>query len=91
MAVFIYILYAFIDSGLMDKQLALNEEGLIKRGMTQAQIDAGMAIQKKIMVPAIMAPVTILGNMFTGVIMSLLIGIFVRKEGNPLIDTPETK
>jgi hypothetical protein len=91
MAVFIYILYAFIDSGLMDKQLALTEEGLIKRGMTQAQIDAGMAIQKKMMVPAIMAPVTILGNMFTGVIMSLLIGIFVRKEGNPLIDTPETK
>jgi hypothetical protein len=89
MAVFVYILYTVIDAGLMDKQLAFAEEALIKRGMPQAQIDAGMSIQRKIMVPEIMAPVSIFGNMFFGLILSLIVAAFVRKEGNPLIETPQ--
>ncbi|MCJ7446992.1 MAG: DUF4199 domain-containing protein [Bacteroidales bacterium] len=89
MAVFSYILYAVIDTGLLDKQLAFAEEQMVKRGATQAQIDAGMSIQEKIMKPAIMAPISIFGNMFSGVIMSLIVAAFVRKEGNPLIDTTQ--
>lgn len=88
-AVFTYILYTVIDSGLTEKQLAFTEDMMVERGLPQAQIDAGMAIQKKIMVPAIMAPLSIFGNMLYGTVMSLLVAIFVRKEGNPLIDTPE--
>ena len=88
-AVFTYILYAVIDTGLADKQLAFTEEMMVERGIPQAQIDAGMAVQKKIMVPAIIAPITIFGSMLYGTVMSLIIGIFVRKEGNPLIDSPE--
>jgi len=89
MAVFAYILYAVIDTGLIDKQLALAEERLLERGLPQAQIDAGMAVQEKIMKPAIMAPISIFGNMLTGVIMALIVAIFVRKEGNPLIEDTE--
>jgi hypothetical protein len=59
-----------------------------KKGLPQASIDAGMSIQQKIMKPAIMAPLSILGNMLRGVVMSLIVSIFIRKEGNPLIDTP---
>jgi len=88
-AVFTYILYAAIDTGLADKQLAFTEEMMVERGIPQAQIDAGMAVQKKIMVPAIIAPISIFGSMLYGTVMSLIIGIFVRKEGNPLIDLPE--
>jgi hypothetical protein len=88
MALFTYILYAVIDTGLISKQIALSEEMMLKKGMTQAQIDAGMAIQTKIMKPEILAPVSIIGNMLWGVIISLVVGIFVRKEVNPLIDTP---
>jgi hypothetical protein len=87
-AIFTYILYTVIDSGLPQKQLAFAEEMMMKKGIPQAQIDAGMAIQKKIMKPEIMAPISIFGNMFMGVIISLIIGIFIRKEGNPLSDTP---
>ena len=89
MAVFTYILYAFIDPGLAEKQLAFTEEIMLNRGTPQVQIDAGMAVQKKIMVPPVIAVMGIFGSMLTGTIMSLLIGIFVRKEGNPLIDSPE--
>lgn len=83
-----YILYKFIDPGLINKMLAFAEETMVKRGFPQAQIDAGMAVQKKIMVPEIMAPMSILGSMFYGTIICLIVSIFTRKEGNPLIDVP---
>jgi hypothetical protein len=38
-----------------------------------------------------MAPISIFGNMLYGVIMSLIVAIFAKKEGNPLIDSPEVK
>ena len=43
-----------------------------------------MKIQKKMMKPEIMAPMRLFGNMLYGVIMSLIVAIFVKKEGNPL-------
>ena len=89
-AIFIYILYTVIDADLMNKQLAFGEEKMMQKGLPQAQIDAGMAMQSKLAKPAIMAPVTILGTMFQGLLISLVVGIFVRKEGNPLIDSRET-
>lgn len=85
MAIFSYLLYAVIDTGLIDKQLAFTEEKMVERGIPQASIDAGMAIQRKIMKPGIMAPLSIFGNMFGGLIMSLIVAAFVRKEGNPLV------
>jgi hypothetical protein len=88
MAIFTYILYTVIDTGLLDKQLAFTEEMMQKKGLPQASIDAGMAMQKKMMTPAFMAPVSILGNMFWGLIISLIVAAFARKEGNPLLDTP---
>jgi hypothetical protein len=89
MAVYLYILYTVIDAGLIDKQLAFAEDLLVKKGMPQSAIDTGMAFQRKIMKPGIMAPISIFGNMLYGAVICLLVSIFVRKEGNPLIDTPE--
>jgi hypothetical protein len=88
MAVFTYILYTVIDTGLLAKQLAFTEQKLVDKGTPQAAIDAAMAIQAKMMKPAIMAPISIFGVMFFGTIITLLVSIFVKKEGNPLIDTP---
>ncbi len=85
MAVFTYILYAVIDPGLIDKQLALVEQTLSQRGMPQASIDAAMKMQAKFMKPAFMAPMSIISGMIYGTILSLLAAIFVRKEGNPLL------
>jgi len=89
MAVFTYLLYAVIDPDLIDKQLAFTEEEMIKRGIPESAIEAGMKVQTKIMKPAIMAPFSIFISMFQGLIMSLIVAAFVRKEGNPLIDTPQ--
>jgi hypothetical protein len=87
-AVFAYILYKFIDPGLIDKQLAMTEELMVKRGAPQAAIDSGMNFQKKLMKPEIMAPFSIISTMIGGLIISLIVSIFVRKEGNPLVDQP---
>ncbi|HPC97982.1 MAG TPA: DUF4199 domain-containing protein [Bacteroidales bacterium] len=90
-AIFTYILYKFIDPGLIEKQLAMVEETLVNRGMPQQAIDSGMAVQRKIMVPEIIAPLSILSIMFYGTVISLLVSIFVKKEGNPLIDIPDNR
>ncbi|HVN57401.1 MAG TPA: DUF4199 domain-containing protein [Bacteroidales bacterium] len=89
LAIYTYILWAVIDPGLAKKSLAMAEEAMVKRGTPQAAIDAGMAFTAKIMKPGIMAVFSIFGSMFAGVIFSLLVSIFVRREGNPLIDAPE--
>jgi hypothetical protein len=88
-AIFMYVLYAIIDPGLPEKQLVFVEEEMLKKGIQQEALDAAMNFQRKIMKPGIMAPFSILGNMVTGLVVSLLISIFIRKEGNPLIDSAE--
>jgi hypothetical protein len=43
------------------------------------------------MKPEIMVLMGLFMNMLTGTIMSLIVGIFVKKEGNPLVDPQEIK
>jgi hypothetical protein len=88
MAIFTYILWKVIDPGLAKKSMALSEEAMVKKGLPQAAIDTGMAFTAKIMKPGIMAIFTIFGSMFFGVIYTLLVSIFIKKESNPLIDAP---
>ena len=87
-AIFTYILYKFIDTGLTAKALSFSEDAMVKRGMNQQMIDAAMAMNKKIFVPAIMTLISILWIMIEGTIISLIVSIFTRKEGNPLVDAP---
>ncbi|HEX2921629.1 MAG TPA: DUF4199 domain-containing protein [Bacteroidales bacterium] len=89
-AVFTYILFVYIDPGLVEKSLAKAEEQLIARGgLSEDAIAQAMSMQEKLMSPAIVAPLSILGSVFFGTLASLLVSIFTRKEGNPLIDSPE--
>lgn len=90
-AIFTYILYAVIDTNLVDKQLAFTEEMMLERGLPEEAVELSMNMQKKIMIPEVMAPISILGSMFYGLVMSLIIAAFVRREGNPLVDAPVTE
>jgi hypothetical protein len=85
-AIFTYLLFKVIDTNLMDKQLAYTEGLLQERGLPEDAIEMSMKIQKKIMIPEVIAPLSILGSMFYGLLMSLIVAAFVRKEGNPLVD-----
>jgi hypothetical protein len=90
-AIFTYILYTYIDPELTAKQLAFTEELYAKRGMPQEAMDAALNMAKKLQKPIITAISGILGGVFFGTILSLIVAIFVKKEGNPLIDSPEVK
>ena len=87
-AVFIYILYKFIDPGLTAKKLAFIEEMIVRRNPPQQALDAAMALQRKLNAPEFSAPLSIFNSMFIGTILSLIVSIFTRKEGNPLVDAP---
>jgi hypothetical protein len=89
MAVFTYILYTFIDTGLTAKQLAMTEDMMLKKGLPQDALDAAMAMQAKFMKPGIMSFFVLFVGVIWGTILSLLVSIFVKREGNPLIDIPE--
>jgi len=75
----------------MAKQLAFTEELYAKRGMPQEAMDTALNMAKKFQKPIITAISGILGGTFFGTIISLIVAIFVKKEGNPLIDSPEVK
>jgi hypothetical protein len=89
--IFSYILYKYIDPGLINKILAISEESMAKKGLPQETIDAGMSFTKKLMTPGFMAITGLFFGMLMGTVISLLVSIFTRKEGNPLLDVPENK
>jgi hypothetical protein len=90
MAVFSYILYTIIDPGLIAKQLVQAEEAMRAKGnLTEAQIDTAMKFTEKFMKPTIMTVTGIFFGMLWSTVISLLVSIFIRKEGNPLLDTTE--
>ena len=85
-AVFAFILYKFIDPGLIDKMLAMAEQTMVDKGIPEAAMEQGLKVQQKLMTPAFIAGSSIFSTMFMGTILSLLVSIFTRREGNPLID-----
>jgi len=87
--IFTYLLFTLIDPELPAKALAMGEERLRASGkVPEEMIDSSMAMQKKIMTPTFMVISSFFGNMIYGLIIVLIVSIFTRKEGNPLIETP---
>jgi hypothetical protein len=89
-SLFTYILYTVIDPGLVTKQLAVAEDAMRARGgLSEAQIDTAMQFTAKFMKPVVMAITGVFGGILWGTIISLVVSIFIKKEGNPLIDAQE--
>ena len=85
-AIYVYILFAFIDPGLVDKQMALAEDKLIAKGLPEGSIETALKMQAKFMKPWFMSLMTVVNAVFFGLIMSLLVSLFIKKEGNPLLE-----
>ncbi len=87
--IFTYLLYTVIDPELMAKSMALGEEKLRASGkMSEEMIEKSLEMQKKFATPTVMVISSIFMGTFFGLIIVLIVSIFTRKEGNPLIDTP---
>ena len=85
-SLFAYILYSYIDPGLIDKMIAVAEEKILARGLPESAVEQTMKIQEKLMKPWVLSVSGIFNSMFIGTIFVLIISIFTKKEGNPLID-----
>jgi hypothetical protein len=86
MGLMIYVLYGLIDDGLVAKQIAFTENTMAERGMPDETIEMAMQFNRKLMTPVILSLLQVLNSFIGGTIASLIIALFVKKEGNPLID-----
>lgn len=80
LAIYSYLFFTFFDTTSIQKMMDLAEENLVKKGMTDEQIEMAMKYTAKMMTPAWMAIMSILMYVFWGTIISLIIGIFAKKN-----------
>ncbi len=82
--VYIFIFYKFIDPGVINIFIEAAEEKMldVNPNMTDAELDAALAISQRLMKPGFMAFSTIFNYTFIGFVMSLITSIFMKKN-NP--------
>ena len=86
MAIFMYVLYKFIDPSLLDQSLAYAEEMMIEKGVPQESIDMAVEMQERMMTPGFIAITGIFTNFLYGLVFSLVDSIFVKNTKNPVLE-----
>lgn len=77
----LYTLIIFkIDPSLVDQIKAVQEEAMLKKGMSEEQIDQAMSYASKMMSPGWMSIMSLLSAVFYGTIVSLVSSIFIKKQ-----------
>ncbi len=82
---FFYVYISFVDGGyvdiIKDKQIA----DMQANGMGDAQIEQAMAMSESFMTPGVMALFGLVGSVFFGFLISLIISA-ITKKSNPELD-----
>jgi hypothetical protein len=79
-SVYNYISMTYIDPGIIDRMLAMQEDNMIKQGVPEEQIEQGMNMVKKFMNPLIINIFAIPVTAFFGLIITLITSIFLQKK-----------
>jgi len=79
-ALFIFVLYKFIDQGLIDKMFSTMEEKYLSSGLSEDMIEKQTEMQRKLMTPAFMSLSQIFSGALIGLIISLITSIFLKKK-----------
>jgi hypothetical protein len=82
----VFVLYNFIDEGMVAKTLAVQEGAMVERGMPDASLETTMKMYEKIMTPTLIPIFQVVNSILGGTIASLILALFIKKEGNPLLD-----
>ena len=64
---------------------------MLEQGVAEAQMEAAMKITKIFMKPVVMAAMGVFSSVFFGLLVSLILGIFLKKEGDPAAPAPQTE
>lgn len=83
-AIWMLILMNFLEPEYMNQMAEIQRETMVETNpnMTDQQLDAAMEMAAKFSSPWISMAIVIIGNMFLGLIISLIAGLVMKKE-NP--------
>lgn len=79
-ATFMMFYTQFIDTNFMQKTLDTAREDMERRGMSDAQIDAGMQFSEKMISPGIMFATGVFFSIFIGFIIALIVAAIMRRN-----------
>ncbi len=89
-AIFAYLLYAVIDPDLIVKMTEMKREILMKKGLSDEQIDASLKIAAWTTAPWFLAVSSLVATVIWGFILTLIEGIFLKREPeNPFAEVTE--
>lgn len=80
-AIYTFVFFKYIDPGAMEESMAMAEQKMIDRGMSDMEVEQGMAFAEKFQTVGFYTAMALLGNFIVGIIFSLITSIFVKKEG----------
>lgn len=80
MGIYTYIFFQYIDPGAMEEAMTIVEQKMMDQGLSDMQIEEGMAIAGKFQSVGMYTVFAIVGNFLIGMIFSLITAIFVKKE-----------
>lgn len=80
MGIYTYIFFQYIDPGAMEEAMTIVEQKMMDQGLSDMQIEQGMAMASKFQSVGMYTVIAIVGNFLIGMIFSLITAIFVKKE-----------
>jgi chromate transport protein ChrA len=79
-AIFTFVLYKYIDPGLLEQIRLATEEQMYQRGLPDDQISAAMAVTSKFQTPGVIALSAIFSMALIGLIIGAIAAIFTKKQ-----------
>lgn len=85
-ALWSFVLMNYIEPDFMSQMMEMQREEMIEANpnMTDSQMDAAMEMGEKFSSPWLIMAISLIGNLFFGLIISLVVGLIMKKE-NPYI------
>jgi uncharacterized protein DUF4199 len=78
--VFMWIYTSFVDAGYMDRMMEKQREVMLDQGMTDEQVDAGMAMAENFQGPLAMIFGGLIGALVVGFLLSLIISAIMKNN-----------
>ena len=78
--IYTFVFFKYINPGAMEEIMVQAEQRMMDRGMTDMEIEQGMAMAEKMQTPGWYTTFAVLGNFIIGIVISLITAIFVKRE-----------
>jgi len=80
---FNYVLLKYIDKDLMSQLFLALENEMLNRGQTEGDVESLIKMYRMVLTPFLFGFVRFLQYMFMGLVFSLIVAIFVKRDNNP--------